>query len=62
MGKRKVARSLTKLQVGDKVKITGHGRMVFTLTERRNTKLGVAGWLMTDSEGRARAFTDDRIT
>ena len=61
MAKRKVAKSLTKLQVGDKVKVKGvTGEL--TLTERRDSKLGVSGWLMIDREGRHRAFTDERIT
>lgn len=61
MTKRKLPQPLTKRKVGDKVKVEGQGRQTFTLTERRNTKLGAKGWLMTDSEGRARAFTDERI-
>lgn len=61
MTERKVAKSLTKLQVGDKVEVKGvTGEL--TLTERRDSKLGVKGWLMTDQEGRHRAFTDERIT
>jgi hypothetical protein len=61
MGKRKPARTLTKLQVGDTVRVKGvTGPLV--LIERRDSKIGVKGWIMRDSEGRARAFTDDRIT
>jgi hypothetical protein len=52
---------LSKHKVGDKVRVKGVVGLL-TLTERRNTQLGVKGWLMTDQEGRHRAFTDERIT
>ena len=61
MTKRKLPQPLTKRKVGDQVRVKGVTGPL-TLTERRDSKLGVKGWLMTDSEGRARAFTDERIT